>query len=446
MQQPLSFYKENQYMQFYLIDCQSGLMNLLIFEDNTVMLFDCNVTDANEQEILSFLKYKKKKKFKAETNEYEKEIDVFVNSHRDLDHLRGLKKINEKFKIRSIWDSGQSGENTDNADYNYYMYLRRKLKEENPSNLFVPVPSNIKIKSIGNADIYCLAAEEDFRENYVNELRAQAKVQHTNSMVLLINYAGRKILLTGDSDWKSWKEKIVPNFKDKLINYENTDILVASHHGSRSFFTDEANEHIDEDANPETTYLESIQLINPVVTLISCGNYEEYHHPNKEAMKLYKKWTSNEQVYTTKKLGTICAIINSSGKFTVVPNRFYTNDNKRNHQGFEIRGGKLEDGELKTINSGDEINVKCSLKFSIYSWGDILNNSDNIFIYWEVSNGGILKDFEHQEIYYKSENEKIEKYKFERELSYVGTHLLRCRIVNSNKKFDETKIFVVKGI
>lgn len=414
MQQPLSFYKENQYMQFYLIDCQSGLMNLLIFEDNTVMLFDCNVTNTNEQEILSFLKYKIPKKFKAETNEYVQEIDVFVNSHRDLDHLRGLKKINEKFKIRSIWDSGQSGENTDNADYNYYMYLRRKLKEENPSNLFVPVPSNIKIKSIGNADIYCLAAEEDFRENYVNGLRAQTKVQHTNSMVLLINYAGRKILLTGDSDWKSWKEKIVPNFKDKLINYENTDILVASHHGSRSFFTDEA--------------------------------YEEYHHPNKEAMKLYKKWTSNEQVYTTKKLGTICAIINSSGSFTVVPNRFYTNDNKRNHQGFEIRGGKLENGELKTINSGDEINVKSSLKFSIYSWGDILNNSDNIFIYWEVSNGGILKDFEHQEIYYKSENEKIEKYKFERELSYVGTHLLRCRIVNSNKKFDETKIFVVKGI
>ena len=65
MQQPLSFYKENQYMQFYLIDCQSGLMNLLIFEDNTVMLFDCNVTNTNEQEILSFLKYKIPKKFKA---------------------------------------------------------------------------------------------------------------------------------------------------------------------------------------------------------------------------------------------------------------------------------------------------------------------------------------------------------------------------------------------
>ena len=443
MQQPLFFYEEKEYIQFYLIDCQSGLMNLLIFPDDTVMLFDCNVTENNEDEILNFLKYKIPKRYKRETNEYVQEIDIFVNSHRDLDHLRGLKKINEKYKIKSIWDSGQSGANTDNADYNYYMYLRRKLKEENEKNLFVPIPSNIRIKSIGNADIYCLAAEEDFKENYINEVRQSTKIQHTNSMVLLITYAGRKILLTGDSDWKSWKEKIIPNFKDKIVNYENTDILVASHHGSRSFFTDEANEHIDEEENPDTTYLESIQLINPVVTLISCGDYEEYHHPNKEAMMIYKKWTSNEQVYTTKNLGTICAIINDNGTFTVVPNRFYTKTNG-NHQGFNIKCGRLENGELKNVNSGDEINVGCSLKFSIYSWGDILNDSTSI--YWEVSNGGKAHDFEHQEIYRKGNEEKTEKYRFERELSYIGTHLLRCRIINPKKNYDETKIFVVKGI
>lgn len=444
MQQPLCFYEETtEYMQFYLIDCQSGLMNLLIFQDKTVMLFDCNVTDSNEEDILNFLKYKIPKKYKVETDEFVQEIDIFVNSHRDLDHLRGLKKINEKFKIKSIWDSGQSGANIDNADYNYYMYLRRKLREENEKNLFVPVPSNIKIKTIGNADIYCLAAEEDFQENYINEVRAAAKIQHTNSMVLLVTYAGQKILLTGDSDWKSWKEGIVPNFKDKLVNYENADILVASHHGSRSFFTDEANEHIDEEENPETTYIESIQLINPVVTLISCGDYEEYHHPNKEAMALYKKWTSNEQVYTTKNLGTICGIINNNGNFTVVPNRFYTNING-NHQGFEIKCSRVENGESKIVNSGDEIKVGCSLKFSIFSWGDIIN--DNTLIYWEVSNGGTGDDFEHQEIYHKGNEEKTEKYKFERELSYKGTHLLRCRIINHKKNFDETKIFVVKGI
>ena len=158
---------------------------------------------------------------------------------------------------------------------------------------------------------------------------------------------------------------------------------------------------------------------------------------------IYKKWTSNEQVYTTKNLGTICAIINDNGTFTVVPNRFYTKTNG-NHQGFNIKCGRLENGELKNVNSGDEINVGCSLKFSIYSWGDILNDSTSI--YWEVSNGGKAHDIEHQEIYRKGNEEKTEKYRYERELSYIGTHLLRCRIINPKKNYDETKIFVVKGI
>ena len=66
----------------------------------------------------------------------------------------------------------------------------------------------------------------------------------------------KKLLLTGDSDWKAWKEDIVPNFEDCPVNYENTDILIASHHGSRTFFTRE--DTINETKYPNTTYTESI--------------------------------------------------------------------------------------------------------------------------------------------------------------------------------------------
>ena len=163
-------------------------MHLIIFPNDKVMLFDCNVTEDKEEEIIRFLDRCIPKKYDISKEEFVKEIDIFVNSHRDLDHLRGLKKINEKFKIKSIWDSGQTGANTDNDDYNYYMYLRRELKKENENNLFVPTPSNIELCTIAGVKIYCLAAEEDFRENYINEVRMQAKVQHTNSMVLLMQY------------------------------------------------------------------------------------------------------------------------------------------------------------------------------------------------------------------------------------------------------------------
>lgn len=443
MKEPLKFIADEESLKFYLIDCGSGLMHLLVFPDDTVMLFDCNVTNEKEEEIIKFLEKHIPSKLNKDTNEDEKVIDIFVNSHRDIDHLRGLKKINENFKVKSIWDSGQTGASTENADYKYYMYLRRELKKANENNLFVPVPSNEKIRTnIEDASIYCLSAEEDFAEDYINETFMAAKKQHTNSMVLLIVFGERKMLLTGDSDWKSWKEQIVPNFSKYITNYENTDILIASHHGSRSFFTDEAvNETIDEENNPDTTYIESIGLINPVITLISCGDYDTYHHPNKEALALYNEHTSNEQVYTTKKLGTICGFISKDGKFSVIPYMFRNRGNSTNKN--IILTCRADD---KVVNNGDCLKVGCKLEFSALVATGLRTPDEKLKIFWQVSNMGVEEDYEHQEIYYKDKNEEYGKYEFGRELSYKGIHTLRCRIINSSKNIDETIIFVVEGI
>lgn len=167
------------------------------------------------------------------------------------------------------------------------MGLRRRLKEKDENNLKVLVPTKTPVATFNGVEIFCFAGKEDFQSGFDNGItvfKAAAKIQHTNSIVLKISYGGRDILLTGDSDWKSWKEKIVPNFKKTV----KSDILVASHHGSRSFFTDEANDTIDIQKNPDTTYMEAIEYIDPDVTLISCGKYETYHHPNEEAEALYK--------------------------------------------------------------------------------------------------------------------------------------------------------------
>lgn len=433
----LKYFETEKFLNFFLIDCGSGLMHLIIFPDNLVMLFDCNVTEENKDEILAFLNEH------IPSRDGKKEIDIFVNSHRDIDHLRGLKHINSLFKIKSIWDSGQSGCSTENEDYKYYMQLRRSLKAEDLNNLFVPNPTNIPIASFEGADIYCLAAEADFEENCVNEAKMSAKIQHTNSMVLLVIYADRKMLLTGDSDWKSWKEGIVPNFSKYAYNYENTDILIASHHGSRSFFTDETvNDTIDIDANPETTYIESIELVNPILTLISCGDYKTYHHPNDAALKLYKKWSCEEQVFTTNRWGTFCGIINSDGNFAALPYVFKTSRNIQG-KGFDIKCKNVIDNS--EVCSGDEIDIGCSLRFSIVSWGNIINTTDNITVTWQVANTGVGEDIEHHEIYSKGRNEDDNKYGFSRELCFKGIHLLRCNVANKSKGFSQTKIFVVRG-
>lgn len=448
MLEPLKWFIDETDFRFCLIDCGSGLMHLIIFPDNTVMLFDCNMTNDNEDRIINLLDKFIPLKYDDESEKEEKYIDIFVNSHRDEDHYRGLKKINQKFKIKSIWDSGQSGESTDSSDYKYYMSLRRELKKKSEDNLLVPTPSNNILKTIDNVDIYCLAAEADFvYQDCSSILEYAAKIQHTNSMVLLIVYNGRKLLLTGDSDWKSWKEQIVSNFAEIEPNYENTDILIASHHGSRSFFTDE--ETIDADKYPDTTYIESIELINPVITLISCAdyNYKNYHLPNKEAMALYKKYTSEgvNQIHTTYEKWDLCGYIDKKGNFGVIPKRFH-NEMPVSDRKFYIKAYKKEKDQWIEFKSGEKINIGTSVKFSAIGLGDILNTYDDINVWWEVCNNGIDEHYEHKEVYRKEKSEDDDKFSFSREVVYKGKHLLRCRVQNKTKRFNGTKVFLVEGV
>ena len=234
---------------------------------------------------------------------------------------------------------------------------------------------------------------------------------------------------------------IVPNFEDCPVNYENTDILIASHHGSRTFFTCE--DTINETKYPNTTYTESIRLISPKITLISCAEYEykDYHLPNKEALKLYKDNTSNEQVYTTNEYGTFFGRIDSNGNFSVTPERFH---NHGKQTGMKIHLTCKTDTGI-TLETNTAYAVGCKLNFYLTSIGGVLNDIDKPQILWEVCNAGYGKDDIHHEIYYKDKNEDDKKCFFSRDLCFLGTHLLRCRVINKRKHFDQTLIFVVHG-
>ncbi len=68
-------------------------MQIILLPDGKVIIYDCNITDDNEEEVLSYVK----KVIGAGTK-----IDVFINSHRDADHMRGIKKLHKKHAIQEI--------------------------------------------------------------------------------------------------------------------------------------------------------------------------------------------------------------------------------------------------------------------------------------------------------------------------------------------------------
>ena len=444
LNKPLGYYTDNTSLRFHILDVGEGLMILIVFPNNQVMLFDCNVTDDNEDKILDYLSLNIPTRKNYDAGNDEQVIDVFVNSHRDEDHYRGLKKVNSKYPIQSIWDSGQKGATTQSSDYEYYMNLRRRLKEKDENNLKVLVPTEIPVATFSDVQIFCFAGKDDFKlgfDNGTTVFKAATKIQHTNSIVLKISYGGTSLLLTGDSDWKSWKEKIIPNFR-KLVK---SDVLVASHHGSRSFFTDESNDTIDIQMNPDTTYLEAIECIAPDVTLISCGKYNIYHHPNKEAEKLYKKQSKNNQVYNTYNYSHLLGFISNNGNYTVVPARFCENRTAASSLNAVIECKYKHSGTERNVPNGSQLQIGGELIFRLKTSGGMIEPIKKVRVIWEVSNGGTDFDSSHQEIYSKVENEDGNMFVFKRDLAYCGTHLLRCQIRNSQKGII-TRIFKVIGV
>lgn len=450
---PAGYYAntENEPLFFHLLNVSEGLMILVIFPDETTMLYDCNVRQGDKDRIIGYLGKHIPYRYDSEEGEESQWIDVFVNSHRDRDHYRGLKEIHAKYKIKSIWDSGQTGEAAEDKDYQYYMRLRRSLIDKYGDNAVkVPVPSRYPVISYKSADVYCLCSSQEINEeigiqDFSEAILKEAKIQHKNSIVLSIQYSGRSILLPSDSDWKAWKEKIVPNFGDSGLL--NTNILVASHHGSRSFFTaEEENEHIDPEENPHTTYIESIDYIKPSITLISCGEYDQFHHPNSEALEIYEKNTvypEKKQVYTTNQKGSYVGFIDTFGNWTVAPVRFYPKSNTG--ASFDIKCVVNHNENRYLGSSGGNFPIGCDLEFSVSPHGGLIDPYRSVKVWWEVSNGGINNDHEHQDNY-KGKDEKGGKLEFYRDVAYEGKHLLRCRVKNKKKRFDVTKLFIVNGV
>jgi len=76
---------------FHFLNVGQGNMAVGIFPDGKILAYDCNITNENEAEIFTYLQ-----KIMPKNS-----IDVFVNSHRDADHMRGIKKLHERNRPRA---------------------------------------------------------------------------------------------------------------------------------------------------------------------------------------------------------------------------------------------------------------------------------------------------------------------------------------------------------
>lgn len=252
-------------MEIHYLDVGCGNMTLILLPNGTTYLYDCNVTGDNEDDIFTYLR-------KAMGSR--RRIDVFVCSHRDADHMRGIKKVHKKHPIRRIRDAGVPGTTVDTTEYLEYMQLRRDISSRD-------IEAGKWLRE-GEATITWL--------NSKGPTTADANDQ---SVVMKVEYKDSCALFAGDTTYRPWRDLVLPSYADQLC----ADILLGAHHGSKTFFNDP----------PDDEYTTHIERISPLITIISVGPNSS-GLPDDDAIRLYESystWLGGPKVLRTDERGHI---------------------------------------------------------------------------------------------------------------------------------------------
>ena len=190
-----------------------------------------------------------------------KKIDYLIITHGDLDHIGGSITLINNFQVKNVILN--KGTFTD-----LEKELVKKLNKKK-----IPYQININKINLSNHTIYLLN-----NTKYNNE--------NDNSIITYFTYQKYKFLYMGDASINT-EDNLLENY-----NLNNISILKVGHHGSNT-----------------SSSKDFISQINPSISLISVGENNIYHHPNKEVINNLSK----SRIYRTDINNMVKLTINSKG-------------------------------------------------------------------------------------------------------------------------------------
>ena len=164
-----------------------------------------------------------------------KNVFRMIVTHPDMDHMTGLYRLHyqEPKNLINFWHTGDENFNLDDStdeDWEKSPYDRRdwetykKLRSSgnDPKGLFKTRNETGDFWTIDGVDIWSPS------DNLIEDASAKQK-PNILSMVLMISYKGRNIILGGDAT----SEETWPDIRENIA-IPNIDVLKASHHGRKS--------------------------------------------------------------------------------------------------------------------------------------------------------------------------------------------------------------------
>lgn len=276
----------------HFIDVGQGNMVLVQCANGANFVVDCNITEDNKTRVLDYV---------GKQIGQNGKLRAFICTHRDADHMRGVRTLHNRFSIGKIWDSGYPGTTTDSSEYLSYMNLRREIGSQEITK---------KTRDdFGRTRFRYLSAKDDRLPANANDQGIVIKVEHRTADMSGIRGS---IMLTGDGSGTVWKNGIKQDYTNSELS---CDILMAAHHGSYDFFDDpDSNNH----------YRSHIQAMSPDMTIVSVGD-NPHGHPDETALRLYRENSTGadngDKVYRTDRQHTMKLTLKDGGGWQIVKNQ-----------------------------------------------------------------------------------------------------------------------------
>jgi competence protein ComEC len=216
-------------------------------------------------------------------------LDLFVNTHPHRDHLDDITELSKAVDINEIWESGHVPGEDDKASYDELQAVIKKVKKKHGDDAVTEMLGSRSPISFGEAEIYVLSPAEHVKDEIADEDEAGRRRRiHEHCAVLRFGKDSTWAMFAGDADRTAWEVHITDYHKKRLPS----QILNASHHGSRTFFKD------GEDDEPYTT---ALAAINPTYVVVSAPKQSEsrHDHPHDDAMELYEGQVGKDNVLHT---------------------------------------------------------------------------------------------------------------------------------------------------
>lgn len=230
-------------LRVYALDVGQGDGLLVISPQGKTILIDAGPTEAGDEIVVAL------------RNHGVKQVDLMVATHPHADHIGGMRKVFDNFRVKKFLDSGQTyGSAT-------YEKLLREIQENKTPYIKAVRGQSIEIEPGVKFDVYG-PPDPLFTDKDIGKDRS---VQNANSVVLRLSYGTFAMLFTGDAEFET---------EDRLMKAGanlKANVLKIGHHGSR-----------------HATSGKFLTTVAPQFAIISVGADNDYGHPAQLTMDRLK--------------------------------------------------------------------------------------------------------------------------------------------------------------